>query len=79
MGEYKYEKGALARVELSNDADNSVVADAVKFVFNGAKATVAPEGDGKADPKTAAAKSKVIFEETFEKGIDNWVLEKWDV
>ena len=78
LGEYTYEKDAVATVGLSNDANNSVVADAVKFVRKGADVVAAPKQPDKPGPKAAPGKGKVIFEDTFDKGIESWVLEKWD-
>ena len=64
LGSYSVSKGEEILVTLTNDSDNSVVADAVKIELKG-------------EEQKEDSKDGVVFSDDFSKGIDNWVIERW--
>jgi len=76
LGTFDFEKGHKAEVILNTNADNTVVADAVRFEYEGPSSAAPrrtfPEKDVYAK---YAEKGKVVFAEDFEGGLENWILE----
>lgn len=76
LGTFDFDKEQKAQVILATNADNTVVADAVKFEYAGEpspqRQRALPEAELYAK---FAEKGKVVFAEDFEGGLDNWVFE----
>lgn len=76
LGTYDFQKGRKAQVILNTNADNTVVADAVKFEYIGEPSPPREKAPPKSDLYARfAEKGKVVFAEDFTGGLDNWVLE----
>jgi len=66
LGVLPFEEGHSGFVELTDDADNSVVADAVKFV---------PVAGDEWEELTRIERGDLLWEETFDGDLSNWVVE----
>ncbi len=66
LGVFPFEEGNAGLVELTDDADNSVVADAVKFV---------PLGSDEWAEFSTIEPNDLLWEETFDGDLSNWVVE----
>lgn len=66
LGTFPFEKGDAGFVELTDSADNSVVADAVKFV---------PVAGDDWKKLTTIERGDLLWEETFDGDLSNWVVE----
>ena len=66
LGVFPFEEGEAGYVELSDDADNSVVADAVKFV---------PVSEEAWKATSTVERGPLLWEETFDGDLSEWVVE----
>jgi len=66
LGVFPFKQGYLGSVALTDDADNSVVADAVKWV---------PVSDQEWRDISTVERGKLLWEETFDGDLGNWTVE----
>jgi len=66
LGFFNLPAGRASRVELTDDADNSVVADAVKFVA---------VGEDEWEELSTIERRDLLWEETFDGDLSDWVVE----
>ena len=76
LGTFDFDKEQKAQVILTTNADNTVVADAVKFEYAGKPSPRRERALSESDLYARfAEKGKVVFAEDFEGGLDNWIFE----